>query len=139
LEGAVEALSNGSADYFMWEHFTTKPLVDTKIFRRLGDCPTPWPCFVIAATTDFIDKNGNFLKHILEIINAFTVEFKSIPSIDRSIANRYGQKLEDVQEWLSKTRWSQNQIEIKTLKKVSDTLKDLKLIDTAIPADKILL
>ena len=40
LEGAVEALTQGSADYFMWEHFTTKPLVDQGIFRRLGDCPT---------------------------------------------------------------------------------------------------
>ena len=50
LDGAVIALTNGTADYFMWEHFTTKPLVDNGSFRRLTDCPTPWPCFVIAAT-----------------------------------------------------------------------------------------
>src|SRR5690606_26303347 len=50
LDGAVKALTEGGADYFMWEHFMTKPLVDKGVFRRLGDCPTPWPSFVIVAT-----------------------------------------------------------------------------------------
>ncbi len=138
LEGAVEALSLGTADYFMWEHFTTKPLVDKKTFRRLGDCPTPWPCFVIAARTDFIDENENLVKHILEIINGYTIEFKSIPSIDRTLANRYGQKIEDIKEWLSKTHWSQKQLEIETLKKVKGTLLELKLIDFEVANDKLL-
>ena len=129
LDGAVEALTNGTADYFMWEHFTTKPLVDSGIFRRLGDCPTPWPCFVIAATDKFIKGNSSVLKHILEVINLYTMEFKQIPSIDRTLANRYGQKLEDIQAWLSLTRWSQSQIDSQTLEKVQETLIDLKLID----------
>ena len=129
LDGAVEALTNGTADYFMWEHFTTKPLVDSGIFRRLGDCPTPWPCFVIAATDKFIKGNSSVLKHILEVINLYTMEFKQIPSIDRTLANRYGQKLEDIQAWLSLTRWSQSQIDSQTLEKVQETLIDLKLMD----------
>src|SRR5690606_24452572 len=33
LKGAIEALTNGKADYFLWEHFTTKPIVDKGIFR----------------------------------------------------------------------------------------------------------
>ena len=33
IDGAVETLTNGTADYFMWEHFMTKPLVDNGIFR----------------------------------------------------------------------------------------------------------
>ena len=129
LDGAVEALTNATADYFMWEHFTTKPLVDKGIFRRLGDCPTPWPCFVIAATDKFLKKNSSVLKHILEVINLYTTEFKQIPSIDRTLANRYEQQLEDIQEWLSLTRWSQSPIDAQTLEKVQDTLIDLKLID----------
>jgi len=129
LDGAVEALTNGTADYFMWEHFTTKPLVDNGTFRRLGDCPTPWPCFVIAATDKFIGENESLLGHILEIINLYTSEFKQIPSIDRTLANRYEQRLEDIQKWLSLTRWSQSQIDSQTLEKVQETLIDLKLID----------
>ncbi len=129
LQGAVEALTNGSADYFMWEHFTTKPLVDRGVFRRLDDCPTPWPCFVIAATEKFLAKNKGTLKHILQIINAYTIEFKQIPSIDRTLANRYGQKLEDIEEWLALTRWSQSHMDPQMLDKVQNTLLNLKLID----------
>ena len=129
LDGAVEALTQGTADYFMWEHFTTKPLVDNGIFRKLGDCPTPWPCFVIAATNKFLKENSSVLKHILEVINLYTAEFKQIPSIDRTLANRYEQQLEDIQEWLSLTRWSQSQIDSHTLEKVQDTLINLELIE----------
>lgn len=128
LEGGVEALTNGSADYFLWEHFTTKPIVDEGVFRRLGDCPTPWPCFVIAATEDFIAKNHSVLEHILEIINLYTSEFKKIPSIDRTLSNRYGQKLEDINSWLSITQWSQKQISETDIKKVNKTLLELKRI-----------
>ncbi|SNZ00010.1 substrate-binding domain-containing protein [Flagellimonas pacifica] len=131
LEGAVSNLSSGSGAYFMWEHFTTKPLVDQGIFKRLGDCPTPWPCFVIAATDAFLNSDSNLLKHILEIINIYTMEFKNIPSIDRTLANRYGQKLEDIQEWLSKTIWGQAQLSQETLIEIQKRLLSLDLITEA--------
>jgi len=138
LDGAVAALTEDSADYFMWEHFTTKPLVDKGVFRRLGDCPTPWPCFVVAATNTFLEKNGSILSHILEIINTYTLEFKQIPSIERTLANSYGQKLEDIQEWLTLTNWSQSQLELQVLDKVQDTLIDLKLINKKLKPSQIL-
>lgn len=138
LDGAVVALTEGKADYFMWEHFTTKPLVDKHIFRHLWDCPTPWPCFVIAARDEFIVKNSAVLQHILEIINLFTREFKQIPSIDRTLANRYELQLSDVVDWLSITRWSQTPIEAQTIDKVQDTLSQLKLIDNIIPKERII-
>ncbi|WP_289062642.1 substrate-binding domain-containing protein [uncultured Zobellia sp.] len=138
LDGAVTALTEGQADYFMWEHFTTKPLVDKGVFRRLGDCPTPWPCFVIAATQKFLSEEKAILKHILEVINTYTVEFKQIPSIDRNLANRYGQQLEDIKEWLKITRWGQVQMNPQTIEKVQDTLIDLKLIDKKLKTDELL-
>ncbi len=138
LDGAVTALTNGSADYFMWEHFTTKPLVDNSTFRRLGDCPTPWPCFVIAATDNFITTQKGTLAHILEVINLYTEEFKSIPSIDRNLSNAYEQKLEDIKEWLSITEWSQSQMDGKTLSGVQEQLKVLGLIDKQVSKESIL-
>lgn len=138
LEGAVTALTNGTVDYFMWEHFTTKPLVDNGTFRRLGDCPTPWPCFVIAATDNFISTQKSTLGHILEVINLYTEEFKMIPSIDRNLSNAYEQQLDDIKEWLSITEWSQSQMEGKTLLGVQDQLKVLGLIDKQVSAEKIL-
>lgn len=50
LQGARSALAEGKADAFMWEKFTTKHLVDSGEWRRIGEVLTPWPCFSLAAT-----------------------------------------------------------------------------------------
>lgn len=128
LDGAVQALTNGDADYFMWERFMTKPLVDDKIFRCVGYLPTPWPCFVIAVRDAFLKTNEEDVKTILNIINNTTSEFKDIPSIDKTIANRYNQKLEDVQEWLSLTEWSQDIIDENTIEKIQNELLEVNII-----------
>ena len=128
LDGAVEGLTNGVADYFLWEKFTTKPIVDDGVFRRIGNCPSPWPCFVIAVREEFIEHHAEDLKTILNIINNTTEDFKNIPSIDKTIANRYEQKLDDVQEWLSITEWSQELIDKKTVMNVQKELFALNII-----------
>jgi len=128
LDGAVDGLTNNAADYFMWEKFTTKPLVDDGTFRRIDNCTSPWPCFVIAVRTEFLEQNKADVKTILNIINKTTSEFKNIPSIDKTIANRYEQKLEDVKEWLTLTEWSQNTIDAKTINNVQEKLLALNII-----------
>ena len=138
LEGAAEALGSGRADYFMWEKFTTQPLVDRAVFRRIGVCPTPWPCFVIAATVDFSLEYPGVLADLLETINTYTREFKSIPSIDRTLANQYGLQLEGVREWLSITRWSQDQIGVKDIDNVINTLSELNLLSKPLSPEFLL-
>lgn len=129
IDGAVEALTAGTADYFMWERFMTKPLVDKGIFRRIGDCPTPWPCFVIAVRNEVLETQPEIIKTILDIINQTTEEFKDIPSIDKTLSSRYNQKIEDIQEWLSLTEWSQKSLDNKTLNNVQNQLLELSIID----------
>lgn len=137
LNGAIEGLTNETADYFMWEKFTTKPIVDQGVFRRIGQCPTPWPCFVIAVRNEFLEENKSDVQTILNIINNTTSEFKDIPSIDRMIANRYEQKIEDVREWLDLTEWSQSIIDKKTVENVQRKLKALNIIEDTLEYDKI--
>ncbi|MFY8181396.1 MAG: substrate-binding domain-containing protein [Flavobacterium sp.] len=129
IDGAVESLTKGESDYFMWERFMTKPLVDNGVFRRIDDCPTPWPCFVIAVREEILKKHPNVIAQILEIINITTQEFKEIPSIDRTLATKYHQKIEDIQEWLRLTEWSQKPLSEKMLNKIQNQLFDLKIIE----------
>lgn len=129
IDGAVDALTSGKADYFMWERFMTKPLVDKGIFRRIADCPTPWPCFVIAVRNEVLEKHPQTISRILEIINNTTIEFKEIPSIDRTLASKFDQKIEDIREWLSLTKWSQKPLSEKVLNKIQNQLFELKIID----------
>jgi len=137
LDGAVEGLTEGNADYFLWEKFTTKPLVDNGTFRRIDNCPSPWPCFVIAVREDFIKSNKKDLKTILDIINNTTADFKDIPSIDKSIANRYEQQIEDVREWLNITEWSQELIDEKTVMNVQKELFALNIIPEIVDYNKL--
>ena len=137
LEGGVKALRESEADYFLWEKYTTKPLVDSGVFRRIGECPTPWPCFVIAATDSFIENETFTLKSILETINPITEEFKNIAGIDTILSKRYGQKCEDVQAWLAQTEWSQKNIQKETLENVQNKLLELKLISQKLDINQL--
>ena len=129
IDGAVKSLTNGTANYFMWERFMTKPLVDKGIFRRIADCPTPWPCFVIAVTDELIAKHPEGIKKMLEIINSRTKDFKDIPNIDRVLSEKYHLKITDIQEWLSLTEWSQKSLNEEILLKIQNQLFDLKIIE----------
>lgn len=128
IEGAVEALKEDKAQYFLWEHFTTKPLVDNGTFRRIADCPTPWPCFVIAVRNEILEKRWKEVEKILHIINLKTSSFKEIPDIAAKLARRYNQKQADIQEWLKITSWSQEPFRKKDLEKVQEKLNQLNLI-----------
>jgi ABC-type nitrate/sulfonate/bicarbonate transport system substrate-binding protein len=128
LDGAVKALREDKAQYFMWEHFTTKPLVDNHTFRRLADCPTPWPCFVIAARNESLKNEPERIKTMLEILNTETKRFKDLPKIAEKLAEKYDQRLEDIQKWLDITHWSQEQITEDQIEKVQDKLLELNLI-----------
>ncbi|MBC5841842.1 ABC transporter substrate-binding protein [Flavobacterium sp. F-380] len=129
IEGAVEALTAGTADYFMWERFMTKPLVDKGIFRRIADCPTPWPCFVIAVRDETLDQYPEVITIILETINKQTKSFKNIRNIDETLAKKYNQKITDIQEWLELTTWSENPMSKNLLNNVQNQLFQLKIID----------
>jgi len=137
IDGAVESLTKGTADYFMWEHFMTKPLVDRGVFRRVADCPTPWPCFVIAVRDSVLEKDPEIIKMILEVINKKTKNFKDIPNIDKALASKFNQKIEDIQEWLSLTEWSQKPLANEMLNKVQNQLFQLIIIDKKGTFDEI--
>ena len=106
LQGGIDALVNGEADYFMWEHFTTKPFVDNGTFRRIGNCPTPWPCFVVAIRDEVLATNFKEVQTVLKIINTATKDFKKTINIDEILADRYEQELSDIQRWLKITKWN---------------------------------
>ena len=105
-----------------------KTLVDNNTFRKIGESPSPWPCFVIVARENFIKNDNVALQTILDIINTTAKEFKEVPSIDLTLANRYKQKLEDVQEWLNLTEWSQELLTKETVNNVQKKLFALDII-----------
>jgi ABC-type nitrate/sulfonate/bicarbonate transport system substrate-binding protein len=128
LQGAVEALTKGSADYFLWEKWMTKPLVDQGIFRRINEIPTPWPSFVIVVRDEILETEPQTIATILQVINQITKEFKDIPGIQEKLASFFHLDLEDVKVWLSCTDWSDKNLSEKEINAIQNQLLQLKLI-----------
>lgn len=138
LDGAIEALQNQQADYFMWDRFMTQPVVDKGIFRRVGICPTPWQSFVLVGRADFVQHNRALVASLLEVINTTTAEFKIIPSIDRTISEVFDQDIDNVQEWLSVTQWSQKQMNKKVFSQIVADLQQYKIIEQPLKYEEVI-
>lgn len=142
LEGGVEALSNGTADYFMWEHFTTKPLVDEGIFRRVDNVMTPWPCFVMAVRDEVLEQQPEAIKNIITTINEQLKDFEN-PSgnteLIRLFSERYEQKISDVKAWLNITQWSRKKnISKKLINSIQNKLRRFNVIEQEVDADLLI-
>lgn len=129
IEGAVASLNQGTADYFMWERFMTQPLVDQGIFRRIGEYPTPWPCFVIAVRNSVLENDKATIARLLKVINDVSTSFKQCPGIEQILANRYQLQSIDVEQWLAVTEWSQSNLSEPMVATIQNHLFELNLID----------
>lgn len=106
LDGAREAIKAGEADMFLWEKFTTKPLVDHGEWRRIGECITPWPGFSVAARAEFCDKNPEAVHAILTRVGQVCSRLnEDIEGTVAQISKRFGLQEVDVQTWLTTNEW----------------------------------
>ena len=106
LDGALASLSSVETDVFYWEKFTTKPFVDNGTLRRVGEFYTPWPCFVIAATDDVLERNPEGIIRMLRTIHDSCDRFMQNETAIDMVSSRYEQKLEDVERWYHATEWA---------------------------------
>ncbi|KAI4853670.1 hypothetical protein E4T44_00686 [Aureobasidium sp. EXF-8845] len=108
--GDFKALRDGvnegdKADFFMWEHFTTKKFYDNGELKRVGDIYTPWPSWMIAAR-DATDKK---LEVMAEKLNQGVLYFRehqkeSVEHITGTM--EYSQ--EDANAWLKTVKFADN-------------------------------
>ena len=138
LDGAVNSLSTDQAQLFLWERYMTQPYVDQGIFKRLETIATPWPSFVIAATDQCIAEKEEALIKMLQIINKYSADFKEIPSIDRTIASHYDLQVGDVQQWLLRTEFTDQQLDAKTVAKISEQFLNVGISKEPIQLDDLL-
>ena len=106
LDGALASLQAHETDVFYWEKYTTKPFVDAGKLKRIGQYVTPWPCFVIAATDEILEKEPEAIIRILRIIHEATDRFMQDKSMIRLVSERYGLQLRDAEGWYRHTKWA---------------------------------
>lgn len=138
LNGARESFRKAESDAFMWEKAMTQPLVDQGEFRRVGECPTPWPCFVIAARREVIEGQPEALRKMLEVIRQESRAFKNSPDVVSLVGERYGIRPSDVSAWLAHTRWADGEgLSPDILRHVMQTLLELDIISQPVALEEL--
>lgn len=123
LDGARVALREGNAEAFLWERYTTQPCVDNGEFRRIGEVPTPWPCFSIAASSGIVERQGPALLAMLDVVRGEATRLAKSPDAARTIAGMCGLEEAEVREWMAGVRWAcAPEISHTMLSKVMETL-----------------
>lgn len=136
LEGALSSLTRQATDVFYWEKYTTKPYVDSGQLRRVGEFITPWPCFVIAATQAILEHAPEAVVNMLQTIHERCQQFMTDDNYIPLVAERYQQKLPDVEHWYHATEWATHGwVSNKMLRSVVHNLRVAEIIteDDSVP------
>ncbi|MCB0514532.1 MAG: substrate-binding domain-containing protein [Chitinophagales bacterium] len=133
LQGGIDALQHGTADIFLWEKYTTKPYVDAQVLRRVGECITPWPCFMLVASEKMIRENYFALEDIAKSIQQSCRAFMLNENAIDMVAWRYKIEWRDAQNWFNQTEWAvSNRMATKMLQNVINTLYNVGIIPNKI-------
>lgn len=139
LDGAIESLNKGETDVFYWEKYTTKPYVDKKIIKRIGEFITPWPCFVISATDQIISKHPEELRLLLKTIHIQCDKFMNDPEAIKMVSDRYQLDEADARRWFHATEWTVDSwVTNKMLSSVLSTLKDAGILPPEASDDNLI-
>jgi len=130
IDGALPSLKNNETDVFYWEKYTTKPFVDSGELRRIGEYNTPWPCFVIAARDEILEKHPEHITRMLRIIHDQCDRFMENRDAIAIAANRYGLQMADVERWFNSTEWAiHGWVSDKMIENVIYHLKTAEIVD----------
>ena len=110
LEGALEAYQSDPDALFLWEKYTTKPWVDLGSLKRIGEIPSPWPCFTLVASRNALREFENELIEVRNLVYHESKKLQKLESIVAEIAGFYQLKSEDVKAWLSQTTWATDEL-----------------------------
>jgi len=91
------------ADFFMWEHFTTKHYWDNGELKRIGEIYTPWPSWMIAAR----DSADQQLEEMAQAINKGVMYYREHPeeAVEYITSTMHYSK-EDAREWMKGVKFA---------------------------------
>ncbi|KAL7925558.1 periplasmic binding protein-like II [Trichoderma austrokoningii] len=104
LRGAV---NSGEADFFMWEHFTSKKYYDSGEIRRVGEIYTPWSSWKIVASTGLTQGGLDArVKDLFEKLDQGVAHFNKNPDeAVEYISTNLDYSAEDAREWLKTVKF----------------------------------
>jgi ABC-type nitrate/sulfonate/bicarbonate transport system substrate-binding protein len=117
-----DGVNDGTADFFMWEHFTSKRYYDNGEIKRIGEIYTPWSSWKIVAVNDLLypanwSSGANAskpalkeeLEDVMQKINQGVKHFEENQEEGVTyISTKLDYSEEDAREWLKTVRFSKD-------------------------------
>ncbi|PZX50958.1 type 2 periplasmic-binding domain-containing protein [Algoriphagus chordae] len=137
LPGALEAMNPAKPEMFLWEKYTTKPWVDTQEMKRIGEVPSPWPCFAIIASNKALAEFGELIFRLRDLVYKESQKLQASNTAIEDISENYMLQKADVKEWFSQTSWatkaeiskSQLYLSMKTMKELGIITGEIRVED----------
>jgi hypothetical protein len=133
FEKLRKGVNDGIADFFMWEHFTSKRYYDNGEIKRVGEIYTPWSSWKIVAATGLLSGSGSGtdtldprLEELFEKLNQGTKYF--VVHQDEAveyISTELDYSAEDAREWLKTVGFASNVrgVDLSVIQKTVDVLR----------------
>ncbi|KAI3402346.2 hypothetical protein KGF56_004916 [Candida oxycetoniae] len=103
VNGEKEGENGGvveSSDAFMWEYFTTKKYYDCKEIKQIGQIYTPWPSWVISASSKSLETKQQSIHDFIKALSQGIVYYNNhIEEAVQFIAANLDYSQEDAREW----------------------------------------
>jgi ABC-type nitrate/sulfonate/bicarbonate transport system substrate-binding protein len=129
MEGAEKVMNEGSEGIFLWEKYTTAPKVAQGVMRRIGEIPSPWPCFVLVASEKALAEFGEILIEVRDEIYRISEKLTSKEHLPELLANEYTLNPIDVADWLGQTVWcTQSSVSKRVMEKSIQKMIELNIL-----------
>lgn len=120
------------ADFFMWEHFTSKRYYDNGKIKRVGEIYTPWSSWKIVASTQRVGEGDARLRDLFDTLDKGVEYFQSHKDeAVEYISSELDYSEEDAREWLKTVEFAKSVkgVDEKVVQKTVDTLKKAGVLD----------
>lgn len=130
FENLRRAVNTGEADFFMWEHFTSKRYYDSGEIRRVGEIHTPWSSWKIVASTALLagaqDDDDPRLGDLFGKLDRGVRHFnENKEEAVGYISTELDYSEEDAREWLKTVRFPEHTegVDLSVVEKTVDVLR----------------
>jgi len=123
------AVNDSSADFFMWEHFTSKKYYDNGEIKKVGEIYTPWSSWKIVARTGI--EGDQRLEEMFEKIDRGVRYFEGNKEESiRYISGKLDYSVQDAREWLKTVRFAKSTkgVDVKVIEKTVEVLRKAGVI-----------
>jgi len=128
FERLRQGVNDGTADFFMWEHFTSKRYYDNGEIKKVGEIYTPWSSWKIVASTKLAsgsEKDAR-LEELFEKIDQGVAYFEGHhDEAVKYISTELDYSEADAREWLKTVKFASKSkgVNVKVIEKTVDVLR----------------